>query len=75
MINVKKRWWAGMAALAGVFWCAGPALAQSWPDRTVRMIIPFPPGGTLDKVGRMLAQRLGHPFQSNFQQFARTTKI
>lgn len=37
---------------------ASPALAQSWPERTVRMVIPFPPGGTLDKVGRMLAQRL-----------------
>lgn len=38
-----------------------PALshAQSWPERTVRVVIPFPPGGTLDKVGRMLAQRLG----------------
>ena len=66
MMNVKKRWWAGMAALAGVFWCAGPALAQNWPDRTVRMIIPFPPGGTLDKVGRMLAQRLGEQFGQTF---------
>lgn len=66
MMNVKRRWWAGMAALAGVFWCAGPALAQNWPDRTVRVIIPFPPGGTLDKVGRMLAQRLGEQFGQTF---------
>ncbi len=34
------------------------AMAQTWPDKPVRVIIPFPPGGTLDKVGRMLAQRL-----------------
>jgi tripartite-type tricarboxylate transporter receptor subunit TctC len=66
MMNVKRRWWACMAALAGVFWCAGPALAQNWPDRTVRVIIPFPPGGTLDKVGRMLAQRLGEQFGQTF---------
>jgi tripartite-type tricarboxylate transporter receptor subunit TctC len=34
------------------------AMAQAWPTRTVKMIIPFPPGGTLDTVGRMLAQKL-----------------
>ena len=42
------------------------ALAQSYPNRPVRVIIPFPPGGTLDAVGRMLAQKLsdqmGQPF-------------
>lgn len=34
------------------------AMAQAWPNRPVKMIIPFPPGGTLDTVGRMLAQKL-----------------
>ncbi len=34
------------------------AMAQAWPNRPVKMIIPFPPGGTLDAVGRMLAQKL-----------------
>jgi len=38
---------------------AAPVAAQTWPARPVRMIIPFPPGGTLDMVGRLLAQRLG----------------
>ncbi len=33
-------------------------MAQAWPNRPVKMIIPFPPGGTLDAVGRMLAQKL-----------------
>ena len=42
------------------------ALAQSWPEKPVRMVIPFPPGGTLDKVGRMLAQRLGEQFGQTF---------
>ena len=43
-----------------------PAAAQSWPHKPVRLIIPFPPGGTLDKVGRMLAQRLGEQFGQTF---------
>ena len=35
------------------------AMAQAWPARPVRVVIPFPPGGTLDTVGRALAQKLG----------------
>jgi tripartite-type tricarboxylate transporter receptor subunit TctC len=35
------------------------SIAQSWPARPVKVIIPFPPGGTLDAVGRQLAQKLG----------------
>jgi tripartite-type tricarboxylate transporter receptor subunit TctC len=48
---------------------AGSVSAQttgSWPERPVKMIIPFPPGGTLDKVGRLLAQRLGEQMGQNF---------
>jgi tripartite-type tricarboxylate transporter receptor subunit TctC len=48
---------------------AAPALAQAqeaWPARPVRFIIPFPPGGAADLVGRMLAahfqQTLGRGF-------------
>ncbi|MBL8348264.1 MAG: tripartite tricarboxylate transporter substrate binding protein [Rubrivivax sp.] len=42
------------------------ASAQAWPEKTVRMVIPFPPGGTLDKVGRMLAQRLQEQLGQTF---------
>jgi tripartite-type tricarboxylate transporter receptor subunit TctC len=38
---------------------ARPALAQaSFPDRPVRLVIPFPPGGPTDLMGRYLGQRL-----------------
>jgi tripartite-type tricarboxylate transporter receptor subunit TctC len=42
------------------------ASAQAWPDKPVRVVIPFPPGGTLDKIGRMLAQNLTAQFGQNF---------
>ena len=35
------------------------AISQGYPNRPVRMIIPFPPGGTLDALGRALAQKVG----------------
>src|SRR5258706_7598839 len=38
---------------------AGSAFAQNYPVKPVRLILPFPPGGPTDLVGRMLAQKLG----------------
>jgi tripartite-type tricarboxylate transporter receptor subunit TctC len=43
----------GLAALAS------GAVAQTWPERPVRMIIPFAAGGTTDVVGRVMGQKLG----------------
>jgi len=37
---------------------APPAAAQTWPQRTVRLIIPLPPGTGTDLAGRLLAERL-----------------
>jgi tripartite-type tricarboxylate transporter receptor subunit TctC len=37
---------------------AGPAAAQQYPARPIRMLIGFPPGGGTDIVGRIVAQKL-----------------
>ena len=53
--SLRYMLWAVLA-----WCCALPGHSQeAFPSKTVRVVIPFPPGGTLDKVGRMLAQRLG----------------
>ncbi|MEY3637739.1 MAG: hypothetical protein RIR68_872 [Pseudomonadota bacterium] len=40
--------------------------AANYPDKPVKVIIPFPPGGTLDKIGRMLALKVGEQLGQNF---------
>ena len=52
----------GVATLA----MAASSFAQAYPAKPIRMVIPFPPGGTLDTVGRMLAQKLGDQMGQNF---------
>lgn len=65
---MKRSQFIRTALAAAVLGAASAsALAQAaYPARTVKMVIPFPPGGTLDTVGRMLAQKLseqmGQPF-------------
>lgn len=52
-----------IASLAVV--AAAPAVAQDWPARPIKLIVPFPPGGPTDTasrvVGQKLAERLKQP--------------
>lgn len=49
-----------LASAAAVLTLTSAALAQAdYPNRPVRLIIPFPPGGSNDVVGRMIATKLG----------------
>ena len=48
-----KRWLALIAA-----WFACAAVAQTFPDRPVKIVVPLPPGGSPDTIARTLAQNL-----------------
>src|SRR5580700_12299453 len=47
-----------VAALTLVALLAAPARAETYPDHAVRLIIPFPPGGSIDTLGRILTDKL-----------------
>ncbi|EFF74937.1 Bug family tripartite tricarboxylate transporter substrate binding protein [Achromobacter piechaudii] len=57
---MKRRTWITLAAATLAVSFTGAAIAQAnYPDRPVRLIVPFPPGGTSDVVGRIFAEALG----------------
>jgi tripartite-type tricarboxylate transporter receptor subunit TctC len=46
------------ALCAALALSAGGALAQQWPSRPIRFVVPLPPGGSPDYLSRLLAERL-----------------
>ncbi len=56
---MSKSWGLMAAGLAlATATVALPALAQSYPSKAMRLVSPFPPGGSVDVVGRLLAAKL-----------------
>ena len=56
MVNAMTRTFLLAAGALGLF--AAAALAQEYPSKPIRMIAPYPPGGTSDVVARIVAQKL-----------------
>jgi tripartite-type tricarboxylate transporter receptor subunit TctC len=54
-VNISRRILTGLA-LASVF--ATSAHAQAWPNKPIRMVVPFPAGGGTDLIGREVTQKI-----------------
>ncbi len=51
-----------LIALAATACLGGPASAQSYPNKPIKLIVPFPAGGPIDVMARLLAQKLSASF-------------
>jgi tripartite-type tricarboxylate transporter receptor subunit TctC len=59
-------WSRAILAVCCIFLLDGTVMAQPYPSHTVKIVVPFPPGGSNDIIARILAQKLterdGQPF-------------
>jgi tripartite-type tricarboxylate transporter receptor subunit TctC len=55
---MRRLFLAVVTGIAGWSILASPASAQSWPQRTVRVIVPLPPGTAIDVSARLFADHL-----------------
>lgn len=53
-----RRHWLVAAGVSALLLGAWPAMAQNWPDKPIRLIVPAPAGGGLDYAARVLGERI-----------------
>ena len=65
-LATTKQLFVSFAACAAAMLCSGAALAQAYPTKPIRLVLPFPAGAPSDLVGRTVAQKLGEQMGQNF---------
>jgi tripartite-type tricarboxylate transporter receptor subunit TctC len=63
---MKRRVFALLAATISLGWAQGALAQADWPNKPVRIVVPFAPGGTTDLTARVVAEQLGQSFKQNF---------
>ena len=54
----RRRFLGATLAVLSTLALTGPANAQNWPDRPIKLLVPFAAGGNIDVTGRLMAARL-----------------
>jgi tripartite-type tricarboxylate transporter receptor subunit TctC len=54
----RRHFALGAASLLSLFGLPRAALAQAWPAKPIRLVVPFPPGGLIDQMARLIGPRL-----------------
>ena len=55
-----------VALVVAMMLAAAPAVAQDWPSKPVKFVVPFPPGGSVDPLARLLGAKLGDALKQQF---------
>ena len=63
-LTIRRIAVAGAAALAALV--AVPAFGQAWPAKPVRFVVPFPPGGSVDPLARLVGAKLSDALGQQF---------
>ena len=64
VLNKKNKWILALCMTFGML-CSANLSAQTWPDKPIKMIVPFAAGGSADILGRILAQELSKNLGQN----------
>jgi len=60
MTLVSARLWAiALTVASAALILSSPAVAQTYPDKPIKFIVPYPPGGGTDVIARIVQERLG----------------
>ena len=62
----NRRTFLRTAVAASLLIAAGARGQTAWPDRAVKIVVPYPPGGSTDVLARILAERLNQMFNQPF---------
>jgi tripartite-type tricarboxylate transporter receptor subunit TctC len=57
-MHPTRRLTLTLAAAMTAFLAAGPVLADTWPAKSIRVVVPFPPGGGTDIIAREVSQKV-----------------
>lgn len=63
--ELNRRQWGNLAFGLGMSGLMPMSQAQNYPSRPIKLVVPFPPGGSTDVIARMMAQKMAEALKVN----------